>query len=72
MTTLLETAFEKASTLSEIEQNRVARFLIEEIRSEQKWNALFAESEDELAQIADAVLEDYTAGQTTPLTPERL
>ncbi len=36
MPTLLETAFEKASELSEIEQNRFAKFFIEEIESEKK------------------------------------
>ena len=59
MTTLLETAFEKASALSELEQNRFAKFFIEEIESEKKWDILFSESEDLLADMADIVLDDY-------------
>jgi hypothetical protein len=72
MTTLLETAFEKASTLSEIEQNRFAKLFMEEIQSEKKWDKLFSESEDLLAQIADKALDDYTNAKTTPLTQEQL
>jgi hypothetical protein len=72
MTTLLETAFEKASALSEIEQNRFAKLLMEEIRSEQQWDALFSESEDMLAQMADSALDAYAHTQTTPLSQEQL
>ncbi len=36
MTTLLEKAFEEASKLSELEQNALARWLIDEIISEKK------------------------------------
>ena len=59
MTTLLETAFEKASALSELEQNRFAKLFMEEIESEKKWDILFSESEDLLADMADVVLDDY-------------
>jgi hypothetical protein len=58
MTTLLETVFEKASELSEIEQNRFAKLFIEEIQSEKKWDNFFSESEDMLADMADIALED--------------
>ena len=67
MTTLLETAFEKASELSYIEQNRFAKFFIEEIHSEKKWDNLFSESEDMLAQIADKALDEYKNVITTNL-----
>ena len=72
MTTLLETAFEKASTLSEIEQNRFAKLFMEEIQSEKKWDRLFSESEDLLAQMADKALDDYANAKTTLLTQEQL
>ena len=70
MTTLLETAFEKASELSEIEQNRFAKLFIEEIQSEKKWDELFAESEDILADMADIALDEYHNNLTTPLEQE--
>jgi hypothetical protein len=72
MTTLLETAFEKASALSEIEQNRFAKMFMDEIQSERKWDELFSESEDVLADMADMVLDDYTNAKTKPLTQEQL
>ena len=72
MTTLLETAFEKASSLPEIEQNRFAKLLIAEIESEKEWDRLFGESEDILAKMADIALEDYNNGKTKPLTQEQL
>jgi len=72
MTTLLETAFEKASELSDIEQNRFAKFFMEEMQSEKKWDNLFSESEDLLAQMADKALDEYKNNETTPLTQEQL
>jgi len=72
MTTLLETAFEKASELSEIEQNRFAKLFMDEIQSEKKWDNLFSESEDVLSNMADMALEDYNKNDTTPLTQEQL
>ena len=72
MTTLLETAFEKASSLSEIEQNRFAKLFMDEIESEKKWDTLFSESEDVLADMADVALDDYSNGKTKPLTQEQL
>ena len=72
MTTLLETAFEKASELSDIEQNRFAKLFIEEIQSEKKWDNLFSESEDMLADMADMALEEYKNNETTLLTQEQL
>ena len=52
MTTMLEKAFAEASRLPDIEQNALARWLLDEIESERKWDNLFAESEDELARLA--------------------
>ena len=72
MTILLETAFEKASTLSEKEQNRFAEFFMAEIESEKKWDSLFSESEDILSDIADIVMDDYNNGRTKLLTQEQL
>jgi len=67
MTQLLEKAFEEASRLSELEQNTLARWLIEEIISEKKWEKAFAESEDVLDKLADEALAEHTQGKTKPL-----
>ena len=59
MTRLLEKAFKKASKLPEVEQNAVAKWLLEELEAEGKWSKLFAESEDILEKLADEALEDH-------------
>ncbi len=46
MTLLLKKAFKEASKLSELEQTALARWLIDEIISQKKWEKAFAESED--------------------------
>ena len=40
MTKLLEKAFKKASLLSSVEQNGLAKWMIEEIESEKQWMKL--------------------------------
>lgn len=72
MTTLLETAFEKASALSDIEQNVFAKMFIAEIESEKRWDNAFSESEDLLSQMADSALGDLKDKKTTPLTQNQL
>ena len=64
MTQLLEKAFSEASMLPELEQNRLARWIIDELLAEKKWDALFAETEDELSRHADEALSEYEQGKT--------
>ncbi len=71
MTTLLQKAFEKASSLPEQEQNRFARFMISEIDTDREWDASFAGSQDELALMAKEAIAEYKAGRTKPLDPSR-
>ena len=72
MTTLLANAFEEASKLPETDQNALAKWLLEELHSEKKWAASFAESEDILDKLADEALEEKRQGKTTPLDLDRL
>ncbi len=72
MTKMLEKAFSEAAKLPEIEQNAVARWLLEEIDSEKKWEQHFAESEAELENLALEALEQEKKGETTPLDPDQL
>jgi hypothetical protein len=71
MTELLERAFTKASKLPEKEQNAMAALLLEELASEQRWEAAFAASPDQLARMARAALLEFEAGQTRPMNAER-
>ena len=72
MTQLLKKAFEEASKLSELEQNDLAQWLIEEIISEKKWEKAFADSEDVLDKLADEALAEHAQGKTKPLDIDRL
>ena len=72
MTSLLEKAFAAASKLPTLEQNILARALLDEIESEKKWDDLFAESEDTLAQLAAEALREEEQGTTTELDPGKL
>jgi hypothetical protein len=67
MTTMLEKAFAEASRLPDIEQNALARWLLEEIESEKKWDKIFAESEDELGRLALEALSEDEEKKTTHL-----
>ena len=59
MTKLLNSAFEEISKLPEIEQNIFARFIINEIESEKKWEKKFSNSEDLLSSLANTALNDF-------------
>lgn len=72
MTQLLEKAFEEASKQPELQQNMLARWILEELIAEQKWDSLFAESEDLLADLADEALVEYHAGKTEILDVNKL
>lgn len=72
MTQLLEKAFKEASKLPDLEQNRLARWRLEELLAEQKWDALFAESEDVLTDLADEALSEYKQGKTQILNLDEL
>ena len=72
MTKLLEKAFEEASKLSELEQNTLARWLIDEIITEKKWEKAFAESEDLLEKLANEALAEHAEGKTKPLDINQL
>ena len=74
MNQLLQEAFERASELSEEEQDRFARFLLAELESERQWAELFAnpESEDLLERLADEALSEHRAGRTGPLSLDEL
>ncbi|WP_066165084.1 hypothetical protein [Aliarcobacter cryaerophilus] len=59
MTKLLNSAFEEISKLPELEQNIFARFIIDEIKSEKKWEKNLANSEDLLSNMANIALNDF-------------
>jgi len=72
MTKLLERAFKKASQLPEVEQNALAKWVIEEIESDSKWEKAFSGSEDILDKLSDEALAAHKDGKTKQLKKELL
>jgi hypothetical protein len=72
MTRLLEKAFKEASKLPVVEQNALAKWLLEELESQREWEMRFAESEDILDRLADEALEAHAKGKTKEMDFNRL
>lgn len=67
MTSLLKKAFERASKLSEHEQDVLAAMLLNEIESEKRWDEAFARSKHQLASLAREAIAEDDRGETRPL-----
>ena len=72
MTRALDAAIARLATLPAEEQDRVANWLLEELRDEEHWNRQFATSQDALAKLAAEAGADHAAGHTSELDPEKL
>ena len=72
MTDLLNRAFKEASKFSDLEQNLIAQWLLDELASEKKWDSTFADSEDVLGILADEALEQHRNGKTKILDLDKL
>lgn len=72
MTDLLERAFSEASKLSSEEQDKLAAWILEELASEQRWEAALHGSRDTLAQLAGEALGEHHSGRTHILDPDKL
>lgn len=72
MTKLLDSAFQRASLLPEIEQNIFANIILEEIDQEKNWDKSFSNSEDILASMANEAVENYNSKQTEILDIDKL
>ena len=59
MTKLLEKAFKKASKLPEVDQNTLAKWLLDELEADRDWEKKFAESEDILEMLANEALQAH-------------
>ncbi|MCG9127870.1 hypothetical protein JT359_09765 [Candidatus Poribacteria bacterium] len=69
MTTSLEEVFTEASKLSPKEQDALANWLLAEIRSEKKWDSLFANSQEKLSNLASEAIAEHRSDQTLELNP---
>jgi hypothetical protein len=69
---LLERVIAEASRLPEDEQEAFAAAMLAELESERRWDDLFSRSQDLLAKMAEEARQEYRAGLTEPLDPEKL
>ena len=69
MTQTLDAAIAKLATLPPDEQDRVGRWLLDELRDEEDWTSQFAASQDALGRLAAEARADRAAGRTTELDP---
>jgi len=72
MTQLLEKVFAEVGKLPELEQNALARWLLNELSSERRWDKAFAESEGALEKLADEALREHKKRKTHPIDPDIL
>ena len=72
MTHTLDAAIAKLATLPPDEQDRVAQWLLDELRDDEHWAQQFRASQDPLSKLAAEARADRTAGRTTALDPEQL
>jgi hypothetical protein len=72
VTQVLEAALAALAKLPPEEQDRVGRWLLEELRDEEQWDRRFRGSQDALSKLGAEALADHAAGRTTPLDPEQL
>jgi hypothetical protein len=72
VTRALDSAIAKLATLTPEEQDRVARWLLEELADDEHWTRQFESSRDVLSELAAEARVDRAAGRATDLTADKL
>jgi hypothetical protein len=72
MSKLLEQAIEEAYKLPESDQEAIGAWLLAEIESERRWDALFSNPSVAIERMASEALEEHRSGRTIPLDPDKL
>lgn len=70
MTKALREVFGAAAKLPAAEQDALAAAIKAELEADEKWEQLFASSQDALARLADEALAEYRSGRTQPFDPD--
>jgi hypothetical protein len=68
----LDSALAKLATLPVDEQDRIAQWLLDELRDEEHWAQEFSASQDALSKLAAEARADRAGGRTTELEPDKL
>ena len=69
---LLQKVIAETAKLPDAEQEAFAAFMLAELESERRWDELFSQSQDLLARMAEEARQEYRAGRTKPLDPDKL
>ena len=72
MTRTLDAAIARLATLPAEEQDRIAAWLLDELRDEELWTRQFGASQDALSTLAAEARADRAAGRTRALDPDKL
>ncbi len=72
MARTLDTAIAKLESLPAEEQDRVARWLLDELHDEELWANQFVTSQEALSKLAAEARAENAAGKTTELDPDNL
>ena len=72
MTRALDAAIAKLATLPAEEQDRIAQWLLDELRDDEHWTRQFATSQGALSKLAAEARADLAAGRATELDPDKL
>jgi hypothetical protein len=72
MTQLMEQAIRQLQALPASEQDRLAQFLIDELKEDERWAASTEAHANKLDGLIADILAEDARGETTPLDPDAL
>lgn len=72
MTKLLEKVLSEVYKLPAEKQDFIASIILEELEDERRWDKTFAESQDQLAKLAQKVRADIKAGRVKKMGIDEL
>lgn len=72
VTRTLDAAIAKLATLPPEEQDRVGRWLLEELADDEQWMRTFEATQDTLSKLAAEARADRVAGRTANVDPDSL
>lgn len=72
MTRALDAVIAKLATLPADEQDRLARWLLDELRDEEQWARQFSTGQAGLSKLAAEARADRVAGRVTELDADKL
>ena len=67
MNGLLEKVISELDKLSPGKQEMIAQLILTELDDEERWEASFASSQDQLARLAEKARQDINSGRVKPL-----